>query len=463
MYKRLFLAACAAVSLGSAEAVVVVNGVPGEDVDNASPFETLQAALDFANNGAETVIEIQTPGPILGASLRGKLINHPLSIQAGTGFTPTITSGLDLLPTTGTALITLTGLNVSTTGQGTPLIIGTSITADNCIFNANPAGGGAYGPGATAAVESNITTATVTMTSCTMIGHIGLQTGRAARDYILTRCLAIGKPTDLPPVFSQGINNNMNWFSSFASRMGAAEGYVEIAEPRTLTLNQCTVRGGVPLAWPTSTLGTVHYQNENNTIGPVTATNTVFDALNVPGGAAGEASRINHPELPPNQSPNSTFRHCTFRSANAFGAFFTFGGQPATYNFTNCLLDSMLSNYGIGVNDPAVGSVTLTGDANAYHVPAGVELYPFGRPAFEATKHFYIGNTATEANLTDVFGSLLRAHEDVVAEAVLTVPPTVFDKDGNPRPLPVSALLADIGADEINETAPAAVNEWSVY
>jgi hypothetical protein len=460
MYKKIVLAAFAAINLGSAEAVVVVNGVAGEDADGLPPFRTIQAALDYANNNGDPVVDIQTTRPnFLGASLRGKELNLPITIQNSSA--TTITTGLDLLPTTGTHLITLKNLNVSTTGLGTPLIVGTSITADDCIFNANPAGGGAYGPAVTAAVESNTTTATLTMTSCTMIGHIGLQAGRAARDYILTRCVAVGQTTDLPPQFAQGINNNMNWFSSYAFRMGAANGFQEITEPRALTLNQCLVRGGVPLAWPTTTLDASYYQQENSTIGPVTATNTVFDALNING--PGEANRLNHPSLPPNQDIDSMFIHCTFRSANAWGLFYFFGGQPTTYTWTNCLFDMMLGNYGIGVDPGAAGSVTLAGDGNAYHVPSGNELYPYGSPAFETSKHLYIGNTAAGANLTDSMGSLLYPHEDVVAEAIVLIPPVLTDKDRNPRPMPVSALFSDIGADEVDETAPSAVRDWSLY
>lgn len=317
MRKHICFVAAIAISLQSAHALVIVNGAAGEDLDNASPFETLQAAVDYANANAETVIEIQTNGPLIGMSLEGVTLNQPLTIQAGSGFSPVLISPLILLPANTTELITLKGLEVSTQGLATPLLVGCSVTATNCIFNANPAGGGAYGPAVTAALESPDSDGILTLESCTLIGHIGLEAGRACRIYNLTRCVVEGRPVDLPPVFSVGISNAMNWRSGYATRLGSAQGFAEISEPRALNLTNCIVRGGVPLGWPNSTLDPAYYANENSTIGPVTAINTVFDGLNIGGRA--EASRILNPALPANQNPGSQFLHCTFRSADAWG------------------------------------------------------------------------------------------------------------------------------------------------
>jgi len=460
MLKNFMLIAVFGASFYCAQAAVVVNGVVGED-DGSSPFETIQAALDYANDGSETVIEIQTNGPLAGASLSGRVLNHPLTIQSGNSFTPLLTTGLDLLPTTGSELITLSGINVQTTGLNTPLIVGCSLTATNCIFNANPIGGGAYGPGVTAAVPSPETTGVLTMTSCSLIGHQGLQAGRSCRDYILTRCEIIGQPTDLHPVFSVGIFNNMNWFSSFAYRMDSNVGLQVIDEPRTLTIDSCIVRGGVPLGWPNRTLDATHYQNENSTIGPITAVNTVFDALGLPG-QPGESNQLNNPNLPPTQDVTTVFRHCTFRSVNDWGIFYFYGGQPTTYTFQNCLFDTPSCVYGIGIDGAATG-VTLAGDANTYYMPAGVELFPPGASPFEATKHFYLGASTADPLLTNATGGLVTAHASVVAQALPTVPPIIVDKDGQPRPRPVSALASDIGADEIDETDTSAVYEWSLF
>jgi hypothetical protein len=461
MYKKLILAALAAVSIGSAQAVVVVNGAIGEDADGVSPFETLQAALDFATSNTETLIEIETPGPIPGATLRERTLNHPITIQAAPGFFPTLSSGLDLLPTTGTQMITLNRLNVSTVGVLTPLIVGTSITANECTFNTNPAPG-AYGPAVTAAVEARYTTGTLTMTDCTLIGHWGLEAGRAIRDYNLTRCEVIGQVTDLHPGYSPGIINSMNWYSSYAYRMGTAQGFVEIQEPRTLNLNQSIVRGGYPLGWPAYTLGVEHVEQENNTLGPITATNTVFDHLYI-NGVRGEATRIGNASLPPTQNLSSTFTHCTFRSDNAWGMFYLYATQPTTHTFVNNLFDSMFAGYGIGVDPSAGTTITLTGDANAYHIPEGTELFPYESPQFEATKRNSIGNSAVAANLTNSMGSLLLAHEGVVAQAVPTIPLTLVDKDGHNRPMPMVAAFSDIGADEVDETDTSHVSDWSVY
>lgn len=465
MRKHFILAAVAAISLQSAHAVVIVNGVPGEDADSMSPFETLQAAVNFANAGSETEIEIHTNGPIPGMTVENVPLNHGLTIRAGAGFSPVINTGLVLAPANTTPpLITLTNLNVITTLLGTPLIVGCDVTATNCVFSTTPqAGTSAYGPAVTAAYPTSSTLSTLAMTSCTMIGHHGLQAGRGARDYVLTQCVVEGRPTDLPPGFSHGIGHNMNWTSSFGARMGTAQGFTEISEPRTLTLNRTVVRGGRPLGWPYPTLDPAfHYPNENNTIGPVTATNTVFEGLNINGSA--EASRINYPTLPANQNPNSTFVHCTSRSNASFGTWvFQNGLQAVTHTFKNSLFDNPNS---YGIMKESNSNVTLVGDANTYNVvaPGWGLILPDGTPlpAFEATEINYAG-TGGVPNLTGSYGNLVGPHPMVTAKALAVAPAVTTDKDDQPRPMPAGATRSDIGADEINESAPTAVGDWNLY
>jgi len=426
-------------------------GYPPSKLCRLPPFSALSSN--------ESTIEIQTNGSIAGFSLDSMAMPHPLTIQAGAGYQPVINSTLSLVPADTTPLITLRNLNVNTAGSIAPLAVGGNLTAINCIFNANPAGGGNYVSGVSAAYPSPTTTATLTLTSCTLRGHNGLQAGRSCENYIIDRCDITGQVTDLAPVYSGGIINSMNWYTTFGSRMDATQGLDVISTPRVVTITNSTVHGGVPLAWPPTTLPNTYYQDEFNTVGPVNAVNTVFDSQNING--AGEANRISTSVLPAPQNTSSTFKHCTFRSANAWGAFYFYGGPPATYTYLNCLFDNVKPAYGIGL-DPKATAVTLAGDGNAYYMPAGSELYPYNLTPFEATEHSYLDSQQTDPPLTDNYGNLQQPKALVVANALPLTPPVLQDKDGNPRPMPASAARSDIGADEIDETAPAAISDWAM-
>ncbi len=475
MLSRLCLTMTCALAAGSLHAVVIVDGVPGGDADNASPFETLAAAVQYANANVDPVIEIHTNGPLPGVYFADTALATPLTIQAGAGFSPVINSAVHFLPTNDSQQVNLLNITISTNleeGPTTaPLHVGCNLTATNCIFNANPASG-KYQPAVTCAVPSTGSESTLTLTSCTLTGHSGLEAGRSCSEYIINKCIIEAIPTALDPRFSPGIANARNFPSGLSSgpRMGAELGFNEITVPRSVTINDSVVRGGMPLGWPSNANGLVWHVNENSTIGPVTATNTVFVPLRNTVAAA-QASVIGNPSLPQNQDASLTLRHCTFSGQTpvtggiAFGFLYFPATQPATHTIVNCFFDGPSTNY--AVFNPTGSTQVLQGDANSYNVRPDRELIVTGGAApgvpFESTQVISFDAIPTDPAITDTSGNLLVKDSRVVANAVTLLPPVLTDKDGQVRPMPVTALRSDVGADEVDESIPSSVRDWSVY
>jgi hypothetical protein len=498
MKRILVLAASCLLMAGAANAVVTVNGVPGEDNDNVSPFETLHAAVEFANAGSETIIEITTSSLPAGVTFGGENLNHDLTIRAGNSFTPVIGTGLTFNPTNQEHLVTLQGLaviNNLTDVVDVPLSVGCNVTATNCVFDSNATS--ATKAAVTCAVASVDSVSTLTLTSCTLRGFTGLEAGRSCRDYVISHCLieAIPPPAATNPFYSEGITNARN----FSPREGTAPtlprldenlGFVSISEPRTITITDSIVRAGMPICWPSSKDAKTWNQAEDHVFGPFNATNTVFQSLRSDA-ATGFPSTIGAPatSLPADQNIVCSFRHCTF-FANTYYAdgsttpaksvngllYFVAASHPEIA-FWDCLFDCVSSDYLIFDNGakPDAPNAILTGDGNTYHYRGGNQanraIIISGSPyqagvIFEATQHDYV-STNNDDMSTPIFvdndGHIVAPDPSVVNHAVALNPPVTTDRDGNPRPLPVAAAHSDIGADEVDETTLSNVADWSVY
>jgi len=444
---------------------VIVNGVTGEDTDGVSPFETLQAAVNYSLVNSATEIEIQTNGPMAGAQIILATMPVPLAIRAGAGYEPVITANLSLIPSNPEQEVTLEGLRVQlAAGIDCAMWIGCNLTANDCTFRNTPGGGG-YNPAVTACTGGPGTTATLIMNNCTLSGHTGLAAGRSVRDYVLRDCYIEGRVSDLPSFYSHAIGNHMNWAVDFSVRLDGNLGYTTISEPRTLTLERCVVNGGTIIGWPAGTLPTLPYvANETNTIGPIIATNCVF--------IGGDAMKVGHPGLPSPNAVSSVFKHCTWRASN-YPSQWGLASLPACPNdghqFWNCLFDMPNAVYGIGTGGT---SVVVTGDANVYNMPPDVEFVDYSpaypdwpsRTPFEATKYTYTGIPAGGPYITwDDGGHVSHSASAVLAEAVPLSPPVTDDVDGDSRPLPAEAAASDIGADEFDEASTSATRNWEVY
>lgn len=532
MYLRILITAATLSLTAFSHANVIVNAVAGEDVDGNSPFETLQAGLNAAIATSDSVIEIQTNGLIPGAWVGpATTILTDITIRAGVGNTPTLTSNLMFNPANGTTCtITLKNLTIRPTirqndfptpgggdsGRYTPLVVGCNLIAEDCKFGDNFNGpvSGAYPYGVSAATGSSDTNASITLTRCHLRGHNGMAAGRSVRDYTLTDCLIEGVATSFDNWYSAGILNLFNYEHDFVSRL-SSPAYQEVTQPRSLTLNRCIVRAPKPLCWPGDTLPNSYYQNENSTIGPVTATNTVFVGVDEtpPSGLdpyqyaySAFSSRLGSSQLPPNQNPSATFTHCTFTSNNQ-----SWEGDPAiagdgdpfvepnrlqgairiqginqvavTDRFVNCLFDVPRADYAIGVDQPSHTTATVVlGDANAYRTLTGREYVDLSDApgsgnfegnglattlaAFEATIRYPAASTFADARLTDNSGTVITPVSQglITNKAVATVPVVAVDKDNQSRPQPVSAAKSDIGADEVDEGLnPSSVADWTIF
>ncbi len=502
MIKKLLTTAAIFTAVGSAGAVAIVDGVANGDIDGASPFETLQAAVEFVNSGSETVIEIQTNELPGGLYFADTPLNHDLTIQAGVGFTPVIKDAVHFLPTNEVNLVTLKDITIST-NLGLPvdapttgaLHVGCNLTAVNCIFNSNWETL-AKNFAVSCAVPSAGTVSTLTMTSCTLKGHSGLETGRAAQEHILDGCLIdVYQPTgDSFPAL--GITNARNFRSGLKltsgtgtskqrldARMDGAAGFFTIGQPRNVTLKDTIVRAGTVIGWPTSKEDGLYNVNENNVFGRINAVNCVFDTVRNPEKQAWP-SAFGAGNLPATQDINCAFTHCTFRAtspeettvtaqmkaANGLVYFPTNTVGTPIVNFTNCLFDAPSVDYLMfDVNS----HTDLSGDGNTYHylknsthhrgVISGGGSYP-ARAEFELTQRTDITElTLSSPTFVDSDGNIVTIDPRIVANAVPTVPVVTTDIHGESRPMPISALKSDIGADEIDETLPASVNDWSVY
>lgn len=465
MWYRICAFAICMAGLTQAQGQVIVNGVAGEDADNASPFETLQAAVEFANNGSETVVEIHTNDPIPGLTFVAAALNHPLTIRAGSGFTPNINSPMSIIPFNATSdLVTLTGLHVEVPGGQVPLLVGTTLTANDCTF-ITPAGAaeGGYRAAISTGTPSAGSMGTLTLNNCHLEGHVGLEVGRAAKDNILNNCSIYALSSDLSPQFSVGITAIGNWSSGYVNgRYGTTEGFTEIAEPRTVTITNSVVQAGCPIGWPgDGPAANVFYENELNCYGPINATNTVFENLKNDVSIGYPSQILNLAVVAP-QSPNSTFRHCTFRTEQAWGLWYFRSNFPVEHRFENCIFDAPKSNYGLAMNDPSVH--TFVGDANVYQVSANDMHFNPWIPPFETTYHERALVGFEDPTWTLPGGALREAANPfIVGKAVALTPAVSDDFQGQVRPQPASASANDIGADEVDETNTSSTPDWSVY
>jgi hypothetical protein len=229
---------------------------------------------------------------------------------------------------------------------------------------------------------------------------------------------------------------------------------------------------GQLLAWPPDTLesnGNFYYGSLNdNTIGPVTATNCVFDGCN--------PVLIGNPWLWDTQAQDSTFTHCTFRTTyGVTGAVRLHSIDPATYTFNNCLFDSPEGIYGIGVEEGANGASVLAGDGNVYAIEPGVETVTLltsntvvvgpALPPFEATTHTYAPPADPVAFLTNPDGIMVLDYGKALTggKAVALAEPVLVDLYQQPRPQPAEATKNDVGAVEFVETPASAVHDWAIY
>lgn len=496
MIKNLLVAGSVLMA-GSASAVVVVDGAAGQDADGMSPFETLQAAVSFANGSSETVIEIHTSDLPAGVDFSGVALNHNLTIQAGASFSPVIRGALQFIPTNQEHLVTLQDLSVITnpTNENTtvPLSVGCNVTAVNCVFDSNHAL--ATSAAVSCAVPSAGTISTLTLTSCTLSGYTALETGRSCLNHVLTNCVLIAIPQagTTSPFNSVGLTNSRNFRTRGSAvpsepRMDETAGFTVIQQPRNVTMTNVTIRAGMPICWPSTKDPLKWNENEHNVFGRINATNCVFESLRSDT-TTGFPSSIGQANLPTDQDIVCKFTHCTFfakayyapgsttpaKSVN--GLLYFLAGSHPEVAFYNCLFDSLASDYIIFDHITATGgspNAILTGDGNTYHFRGGNQqnraIITTGSPyqagaVFEATQSNYV-QTADDMGLplfVDDDGNIAQNDASVVNRAVVLSPPLTTDKDGDPRPMPAGASFPDVGADETDESQAAAVPEWELF
>lgn len=496
MKKVLALAAVTILTAGPLNAAVIVDGVAGGDADNTSPFETLQAAVEFANSSSEPVVEIQTNTLPAGLYFADTALNHDLTIQGGASFNPVIEGPVHFLPTNQANLVTLKDLSIVTNATDidttSPLNVGCNLTAINCVFDSNSTT--AKKMAVTCAVPSAGTVSTLTLTSCTLRGYGALEAGRACRDHIITNCLLEGLPyqDSGDPAYAYGITNSRNFQSQLGEpRFDELQGFTVIQEPRTITISNSIVRAGMPIAWPTSKNGAKWNENEHNVFGHFDATNTVFESLRS-AEKTGFPSVIGMSTLPDDQDIVCTFTHCTFFAAPYFidvdGTqvgqktvngllYFPANGHNPDVAFWNCLFDAPSTDYLIFDNTATAENpnAILTGDGNTYHFQAGNQanraIITTGSPytageIFEATQHEYVSSGTDDRGaptFVDTTGHIEILDPSIVGHGIVLASPLVTDIDGEPRPMPSSVSFPDIGADEVNEQASASVHDWAIY
>jgi len=485
MKKFLFTTAMMLALVSPALGVVVVNGQPGED-DGASPFETPQAAVKFAIATQDPVVEIQTNTVSGGITLSPAVdyLQAPLTIRAGAGFSPKFTVPLRLNTATPSQPITLDKINVTLPAgsNGAAVYAAGDITMTSCTVSAPYQGGGHYPVGIKCNLISPENTGSLTLTNCYVDGINGILAGHSIRDYKLTSCTVVGLTSDIGWDTASPVANIMNWYTNDggaltqildanttmvvatdAAGTTAVQALQTVTQPRTLTADQCIMRSnGELLAWPPNSLegfGTTYYGAQNdNTIGPVNITNTLFDGCN--------PLVIGNSYLEATQTPNSVFRHCTFRTQySVTGAIRLRGNEASTHEFDNCLFDSPQGLYAIGIDQAGTGNIQVSGDGNIYYIKPGTEFVQLADlslnppqtqlPPFEATTHTYTAPAPGNPFATNPSGTITLpfAKNLVAAKAVPLTPPVTVDIFGTSRPRPAGAAAADVGIYEFDETA----------
>jgi hypothetical protein len=310
----------------------------------------------------------------------------------------------------------------------------------------------------------------LTLNDCVIKGFYGLYVGRSIKDYVVNRCTFVSVDPSVRVQEYGVIHGGNNPMTPGGPANDEPINAPAPALARTLTITSSQITAAKPLGWPPCcAAGWV----DENTIGAVTATNTIFQTP----AALADGARLtflgSYPNVPQGGPYTHTFTHCTFRSTQLN----TYAGSSEQMNvvFNDNLFDNPVTYIGtiVAVTNPA--SISLSGNANAWNLPVTNATY--GRPAgtnenltamqFVSPDYpkvpigtEYIRTAVDATDFITTNGLLLSSGFAIAAnKAVAVVPAVSTDFQGQTRPQGGSSN--DLGADEVDETA--AVSDWTLY